>query len=79
MPAPDSCYVRFLRSPSFAQWRRIGAKRRAGVLAPLFSLYSKESIGIGQFTDLVPLGEWARAAGLSIIQLLPMNEVGFGF
>ena len=68
-----------MRSPSFAQWRRIGAKRRAGVLAPLFSVYSKESIGIGQFTDLVPLGEWARAAGLSIIQLLPLNEVGFGF
>jgi 4-alpha-glucanotransferase len=50
--------------------------RRAGVLAPLFSVYSKNSLGIGDFKDLELLIEWAKNSGNSIVQLLPMNEVG---
>jgi 4-alpha-glucanotransferase len=51
-------------------------KRRAGVLAPLFSIYSERSLGIGDLEDLKPLIDWASECGYSIIQLLPMNEVG---
>ena len=51
-------------------------QRRAGVLAPLFSIYSRKSIGIGDFSDLKLLIDWAQNSGNSIIQLLPMNEVG---
>ncbi len=50
--------------------------KRAGVLAPLFSIYSKKSIGIGDFSDLKLLIDWAKETGNSIVQLLPMNEVG---
>ncbi len=51
-------------------------KRRAGILAPLFSIYSENSLGIGGFEDLNLLIDWASECGYSIIQLLPMNEVG---
>jgi 4-alpha-glucanotransferase len=58
------------------RWQKTGAKSRAGILAPLFSLHSRQSSGIGDFGDLKLLADWALATGNSIIQLLPMNEVG---
>lgn len=51
-------------------------QRRAGVLAPLFSFYSKNSTGIGDLSDLKLIIDWAQKSGNSILQLLPMNEVG---
>jgi 4-alpha-glucanotransferase len=60
-------------------WNRIGTQKRSGVLVPLFSIYSKESSGIGDFADLKLLIDWASSTGNSIIQLLPMNEVGSVF
>ena len=60
-------------------WKNIGKKRRAGVLVPLFSVYSKNSAGIGDMQDLRMLSDWCKASGLSILQLLPMNEVGSTF
>jgi len=56
--------------------QRIGIHKRAGILAPLFSLYSKNSLGIGDFSDLKLLVDFAKQTHNSIIQLLPMNEVG---
>ena len=46
------------------------------MLAPLFSVYSKESVGIGDFFDFDLISDWCARSGLSILQLLPMNEVG---
>jgi len=51
-------------------------KRRSGVLVPLFSVYSEKSFGIGDFEDLKLLIDWCNSTGNSILQLLPMNEVG---
>lgn len=72
-------YKSFLHSACGKIWKRVGAKRRAGVTAPLFSLYSKRSIGIGEAPDLKLLVDWCKKTGLSIIQLLPLNDVGFDF
>ena len=58
------------------RWRSLGFLERAGVLAPLFSVYSKNSTGIGDFEDLKLLADWAEKTGNTILQLLPMNEVG---
>ncbi|MBM3246489.1 MAG: 4-alpha-glucanotransferase [Candidatus Omnitrophica bacterium] len=58
------------------KWERIGSVRRAGVLAPLFSIYSEDSIGIGDFADLKLLINWTNQAANTIVQLLPLNEVG---
>ena len=51
-------------------------RRSAGVLTPLFSLYSQKSIGVGEFSDLNLLVDWCKKTGLSIIQLLPVNDAG---
>ena len=46
----------------------------AGVAIPVFSLRSKNSFGVGEFTDIKLLVDWARACGLKLIQLLPIND-----
>ncbi len=72
-------YEPFLASACGEQWRQLGVRRRAGVNVPLFSLYSKKSTGIGELPDFKLLIDWCVKTGLSIIQLLPMNDVGFDF
>jgi len=72
-------YKSFLKGPTKKQWERIGVKRRAGVATPLFSIYSKSSTGIGEFPDLKLLIDWCVETGLRLIQLLPLNDVGFKF
>src|SRR5689334_15476450 len=46
----------------------------AGVAIPVFSLRSKSSFGVGEFTDLRLLVDWAKTIGLKLIQILPVND-----
>jgi len=46
----------------------------AAVAIPVFSLRSKNSFGTGEFADLKLLVDWAKATGLKMIQLLPVND-----
>lgn len=46
----------------------------AGVAIPLFSLRSKNSFGVGEFSDINLLVDWAKQCGLKLIQLLPIND-----
>ncbi|MBS1600065.1 MAG: 4-alpha-glucanotransferase [Bacteroidetes bacterium] len=48
--------------------------RGAGVSIPVFSLRSKNSYGVGEFTDIKLLVDWARKTGLKLIQILPVND-----
>jgi 4-alpha-glucanotransferase len=48
--------------------------RGAGVAIPVFSLRSEKSFGVGEFADLRLLADWARRAGLKLIQILPVND-----
>ena len=75
----EGVYQFFLKTPSGQKWERLGLKRRSGVCVPLFSVYSKKSIGIGELPDLKLLVDWCVETGMSILQLLPMNDVGFDF
>lgn len=68
-----------LNTVSAEEWKGIGLRRRSGVCVPLFSLYSKNSLGIGDLKDLKLLIDWAHSTGNSLIQLLPMNQVGSTF
>ena len=52
--------------------------RHAGVLVPLFSIPSRESWGIGEIGDLPRFADWMKAAGFSLVQLLPINEMAHG-
>lgn len=48
--------------------------RGAGVAIPVFSLRTKHSMGVGEFTDLKTLADWAASVGMKMIQLLPVND-----
>ncbi|MGF1638691.1 MAG: 4-alpha-glucanotransferase [Cyclobacteriaceae bacterium] len=48
--------------------------RGAGVAIPVFSLRSKKSWGIGEFSDLKLLIDWAKLTGLKLVQILPIND-----
>ena len=57
----------------FANLQNINWKG-AGVAIPVFSLRRKNGFGTGEFTDLKLLADWAKASGLKLIQLLPVND-----
>jgi 4-alpha-glucanotransferase len=48
--------------------------RGAGVAIPVFSLRSRRSFGVGEFTDLKLLVDWAVKAGLKLVQVLPVQD-----
>ncbi|MFI3280441.1 MAG: 4-alpha-glucanotransferase [Rikenellaceae bacterium] len=48
--------------------------RGAGVAVPVFSLRSKQSMGVGEFMDLKMLVDWAAKVGQKVIQILPIND-----
>lgn len=72
-------YSYLLHTKTADRWKRVGAKRRAGIAVPLFSVYSESSIGIGEIPDIKLLVDWCNKTGMSIIQLLPLNDVGSDF
>ncbi len=51
-----------------------GPWKGAGVAVPVFSLRSEQGFGIGEFSDLPGLIDWAKQTGLSMVQILPVNE-----
>ena len=48
--------------------------RGAGVAIPVFSLRSKNSMGVGEFEDIKLLIDWAAKTGLRLVQLLPIHD-----
>ena len=46
----------------------------AGVAIPVFSLRSNNGLGVGEFSDIKLLVDWAKKVGLKKIQLLPIND-----
>lgn len=46
----------------------------AGVSIPVFSIRTAESFGVGEFSDLKKMIDWADKVGLKMIQLLPIND-----
>ncbi len=47
-----------------------------GVVVPVFSLRTEDSCGIGEFHDLLKLGNWCKKTGIDLIQILPVNDTG---
>jgi 4-alpha-glucanotransferase len=46
----------------------------AGVAIPVFSLRSDRGTGVGEFVDIKLLVDWAKATGMKLIQILPVND-----
>ncbi len=47
-----------------------------GTVVPLAALRSEKSCGIGEFPDLLLMGEFCKKTGLKLVQLLPVNDTG---
>ncbi|HON06330.1 MAG: 4-alpha-glucanotransferase [candidate division TA06 bacterium ADurb.Bin131] len=58
------------------KWRKIGIKKKSGICTPLFSVYSSESTGIGDFNDIKKLVDFCRSINATILQFLPLNMCG---
>ena len=52
--------------------------RHAGVILPLFSAASSASWGIGELSDLAPLGAWLAAGGFDRLMILPIGTMSPG-
>ena len=46
----------------------------AGVAIPVFSLRRKNGFGVGEFSDLKLLVDWAVETGIKMLQILPVND-----
>ncbi len=51
-----------------------GLWRGAGIAVPVFSLRSENGLGIGEFTDIPLLVDWAVKTGMKLVQVLPVND-----
>ncbi|ETF38287.1 4-alpha-glucanotransferase [Chlamydia pecorum MC/MarsBar] len=63
-------------SPAASSWKLLGTTPKHGICVPLFSLHTKNSCGIGEYLDLLPLISWCASSGFHILQLLPLNDTG---
>jgi 4-alpha-glucanotransferase len=52
-------------------------KRLIGTVVPVGALRSKESAGVGEFSDLVEFAELCAKMGIGLIQILPVNDTGY--
>jgi 4-alpha-glucanotransferase len=48
--------------------------KAAGVAIPVFSLRTQKSLGVGEFTDIKALVDWAKKVNMKLIQILPIND-----
>ncbi len=48
--------------------------RGAGIAVPVFSLRTSNGFGTGEFADINLLVDWAKGAGIKMLQLLPVND-----
>lgn len=57
-----------------AHFRRDRMWRGCGVAVPVFSLVTHDSVGAGEFLDLLQLIDLAADTGMRLIQILPVND-----
>jgi 4-alpha-glucanotransferase len=58
-------------------WKPIGLKPHHGIALPLSAIHTKNSHGIGEFLDLIPLIDFCKQVGFDTLQLLPINDSGY--
>lgn len=65
----------------FNQWADFSqqAWRGTGVNIPLTAIRTESSWGVGDFTSLYLLTDWCKKVGISMMQLLPVNDTSSSF
>ncbi len=71
---PATADVRAARVFNDEGYRHPDAWRGAGVALPVFALRSARGLGVGEFSDLPLLTDWAVQTGLQLVQVLPIND-----
>ncbi|MFK7906688.1 MAG: 4-alpha-glucanotransferase [Chitinophagales bacterium] len=51
-----------------------GDWKGVGIAMPVFALRSQNGLGIGEFTDIKLLVDWATQVGMKMVQILPIND-----
>ncbi len=52
----------------------VGNWKATGVAIPVFSIRSEKGTGVGEFSDLKLLVDWAKKTGMRLVQVLPVND-----
>lgn len=63
--------------PTQKAWDKIGSGPQHGIQVSLLSLHSEMSCGNGEFYDLIPLIDFLSSIGMTVLQLLPLNDSGY--
>ncbi|MCD4783747.1 MAG: 4-alpha-glucanotransferase [Candidatus Eremiobacteraeota bacterium] len=75
---PEKLEEKFRKYPTYKAWKQVGLKPRFGILMPLAQMRTKRNSGVGDFADLQAFGEFCKSIGCTILQLLPINDMGRG-
>lgn len=51
-----------------------GPWKAAGLAIPVFSIRTEDSLGVGSFSDIKKMVDWAALCGLKMVQILPVND-----
>jgi len=57
-------------------WQKVGMHHHHGMNIPLASIHTKQSCGIGEYLDLLPLIDYLASIKFDVLQLLPLNDSG---
>jgi 4-alpha-glucanotransferase len=74
----DDLKKRLLSSSARHLWDKIGIFPHHGIDLSLGALRTKNSCGIGEFLDLLPMIDWCHELKLDVLMLLPLNESTLG-
>lgn len=63
-----------IKADHYFRFKSFEMYHAAGVAVPVFALRSENGFGVGEFSDLKDLADWAKKTNLSILQILPIND-----
>ena len=73
VPNPEKNTLQ-IKADHYFRFKGFEMYHAAGVAVPVFALRSENGFGVGEFSDLKMLADWAKETQLSILQILPIND-----
>lgn len=70
----DEKNVLQIKADHFFKFKSHEMYHAAGVAVPVFALRTENGFGVGEFSDLKNLADWAAKTNLSVLQILPIND-----
>lgn len=63
-----------IQSNHYFKFKSYQMYHAAGVAIPVFSIRTEQGFGVGEFSDIKKLADWASKTSLSMLQILPIND-----